>query len=155
MHAPAVAFPVYTGGPIASLTGMSEIAEFVKHGAARVTPVTLEETVRKVPMWKAGFTQMETPEFPHLAAQLDFLANVVEDFHGGTLKDLPYTALAAAVFALKYAADEFDLIPDHNQGVGRSDDSSVARAALIMYERAFARCASAMGRDWNIITTKA
>ncbi|MCP5520498.1 MAG: hypothetical protein H7A46_02975 [Verrucomicrobiales bacterium] len=134
---------------------MSEIAEFVKHGAARVTPATLEETVRKVPMWKAGFTQIEADQFPHIGAQLDFLANVVEDFHGGALKDLPYTALAAAVFALKYAADEFDLIPDRTQGVGRADDSSVVRAALIMHERAFARCASNMGHDWNAITTKA
>lgn len=134
---------------------MSEIAEFVRHGAARVTAVTLEETVRKVPMWKARFTQIERDHFPHLGAQLDFLANLVEDFHGGALKELPYTALAAAVFALKYAADEFDLIPDHNQVVGRADDSSVVRAALIMHERAFSRCAGDMGNDWNAITTKA
>lgn len=134
---------------------MSEIAEFVKHGTARVTPTTLEETVRKAPMWKAGFTQLETAQLPHLATQLDFLADVVEDFHGGALRDLPYTALAAAVFALKYAADEFDLIPDHNHSLGRSDDSSVVRAVLILHERAFARAAAAMGHDWNAITTKA
>jgi uncharacterized membrane protein YkvA (DUF1232 family) len=134
---------------------MSDIADFVKHGAARVTPATLEETVRKVPMWKAGFTQIEADQFPHLGAQLNFLANLVEDFHGGALKELPYTALAAAVFALKYAADEFDLIPDHTHGVGRADDSSVIRAALIMHERAFATCARETGHDWNSITTKA
>jgi uncharacterized membrane protein YkvA (DUF1232 family) len=133
---------------------MSEIAEFVKHGAARVTPAMLEETVRKLPLWKAGFTQIEAPNLPHLSRQLEFLADVVEDVYGGANKHLPYHALAAAVFALKYAADEFDLIPDNLEG-GRADDSSVVRAALILHEKAFAKCAESMGRDWNAITTLA
>lgn len=150
---PVTRFPIYRAGAVATLTRMSEIAEFVKHGAAKVTPALLEETVRKLPLWKAGFTQINAPELPHLGRQLEFLADVVEDVHGGTYADLPYHALAAAVFALKYAADEFDLIPDAVEGVGRTDDSSVVRAALIIHEKAFSEAATTMQRDWASITT--
>lgn len=137
------------------LARMSEIAEFVKHGAGQVTPATLEETIRKLPLWKAGFTQIEAPEFPHLSAQLELLVDAVEDVYEGAYKHLSYHALAAAVFALKYAADEFDLIPDSNTRLGRADDSSVVRAVLILFEKGFAAYATAQGRDWASITTKA
>lgn len=155
LTAPAAkgSFRVYRAGPVVTLSRMSEIAEFVKHGAAKVTPALLEETVRKLPLWKAGFTQIDAPELPHLRRQLEFLADVVEDVHGGANPNLPYHALAAAVFALQYAADEFDLIPDAVEGVGRADDSSVVRAALIMHEKAFSAAATTMGRDWASITT--
>ncbi|MCP5519734.1 MAG: hypothetical protein H7A45_21045 [Verrucomicrobiales bacterium] len=133
---------------------MSEIVEFVKHGAMRVTPATLEETVRKLPLWKAGFTQIDAPDFPHLNVQLELLVDAVEDVYGGAYRRLPYCALAAAVFALKYAAQEYDLIPDSNARIGRADDSSVVRAALILFERAFAEYAESQGRAWGNITTK-
>lgn len=133
---------------------MSEIVEFVKHGAMRVTPAILEETIRKLPLWKAGFTQIEAPDYPHLNEQLALLLEAVEDVYGGVYKRLPYAALGAAVFALKYTAEEYDLIPDSNSRLGRADDSSVVRAALILFERAFAEYAASRGREWSTITTK-
>lgn len=147
-------FPLPAQAALLACRPMSEIAEFVKHGAARVSLAVLEDTVRRLPMWKAAFSQIDAEAFPHLIHQLEFLADVVEDFHAGLLKELPYEALAAAVFALRYAAQENDLIPDH-LAMGRADDSSVVRAALILHEKAFRACAEKLNRNWAAITTKA
>ncbi|MHB1308319.1 MAG: hypothetical protein ACYDC1_12635 [Limisphaerales bacterium] len=134
---------------------MAEIAEYVNHNAALVTPEVVDKIVRKLPLWKAEFTQIQAPQFPHLITQLEFLANLVEDFAEGAYKDLPYCSFAAAVFALIYAHRKTDLIPDHRGELGRADDSSVVRAVLIQHEKVLARYAAAHGVNWNQITVKA
>jgi uncharacterized membrane protein YkvA (DUF1232 family) len=133
---------------------MSEIVAFVNRGSSLITPAVVERVVRKLPIWKAGFTQIQAPQYPHLVDQLEFLADAVEDCYEGAYKDLPYHALAAAVFALTYAHKQLDLIPDHLPERGHGDDSSVVRAALIQHERAFARYAEAQRREWVNISTK-
>ncbi len=134
---------------------MAEIAEFVRHGASLITPATVEDVLRKLPLWKAEFTQIQTPKLPHLVDQLEFLAEAVEDVAEGAYKDLPYSALSCAVFAVVYAHKKLDLIPDHKGELGRMDDSSVVRAVLIIHERAFAAYAESRGLDWPRITTQA
>ena len=133
---------------------MSEIANFVNHGSAQVTPALVEKVLRSLPMWKVEFAQINAPQFPHLVDQLEFLADVVEDVAEGAYNDLPYHALTSAVFALTYAHRKMDLIPDSIGMVGRSDDSSVARAVLILHERAFERYAETRDFDWEKITDK-
>ncbi len=133
---------------------MSEIANFVNHGSAQVTPALVEKVLRSLPMWKVEFAAINAPQFPHLVDQLEFLADAVEDVAEGAYKDLPYHALTAAVFALTYAHRKMDLIPDSLGMVGRSDDSSVARAVLILHERAFERYAETRDFDWDKITDK-
>jgi uncharacterized membrane protein YkvA (DUF1232 family) len=133
---------------------MSEIASYVVHGAAQVTPSTLEKVLRSLPMWKVEFAQINAPHFPHLVNQLEFLADLVEDVAEGVYKDLPYSALASAVFAITYAHKKTDLIPDLTPIMGHADDSSVARAVLILHEKALARYAEAMESDWETITSK-
>ena len=132
---------------------MSEIVEFVNHGAAAVTPAVVEKVLRVLPQWKLEFTQIHAPLFPHLVDQLEFLADAVEDTAEGACKDLPYFALAEAVFALIYAHKKGGIIPDSILNLGRADDSSVVRAVLIQNERAFAMYASAQGVDWARITS--
>src|SRR5882672_5937835 len=117
---------------------MSEIAKFVNNGAATITPGVAEKVLRQLPQWKVEFTQINAPKFPHLVDQLEFLANAVEDVAEGAYKDLPYFALAQAVFALTYAHKRIDVIPDFVLKDGRADDSSVVRAVLIQNEKAFA-----------------
>jgi uncharacterized membrane protein YkvA (DUF1232 family) len=92
--------------------------------------------------------------FPHLVDQLEFLADCVEDVAEGAYKDLPYSALAAAVFALTYAHKKTDIIPDHVGPLGHADDSSVARAALILHGNALAAYAESVGLDFDQITSK-
>jgi uncharacterized membrane protein YkvA (DUF1232 family) len=132
---------------------MSEFVQYVNHGASLVTPRVVETVVRQLPLWKVEFTQINAPKFPHLVDQLEFLADAVEDVAEGAYKELPYFALAEAVFALTYAHKKMDLIPDIIPNMGRADDSSVVRAVLIQNERAFAKYAEVMGTNWNKITS--
>ena len=133
---------------------MSEIVEFVHHGASLITPGVLEKVLRNLPLWKVEFTQINAPHYPHLVDQLEFLADAVEDAAENAYQDLPYFALAQAVFALTYAHRRVDIIPDFLADIGRADDSSVVRAVLIQNERAFARYAAAQGLNWAAITSQ-
>jgi uncharacterized membrane protein YkvA (DUF1232 family) len=133
---------------------MSEIAQFVRHGAAQVTPQVLAGVHKKLPFLKIEFAQINAPKYPHLVDQLEFLADVVEDFAEGQVDDLPYMTLAAAVFALTYAHRQFDLIPDSTPELGHADDSSVVRAVLIENERALEKYAAKRGLDWAKVTVK-
>lgn len=133
---------------------MSDIVDFVHHGASLVTPAVMENVLRQLPMWKVEFTQISAPKYPHLVDQLEFLANAVEDFAEGAYKDIPYVAIAEAVFALTYAHKRVDIIPDSVPNLGRADDSSIVRAVLIQYQKWLSRYAESLGFDWSKITSK-
>jgi uncharacterized membrane protein YkvA (DUF1232 family) len=133
---------------------MPEIAKFVNNGAASITPSVAEKVLRQLPQWKLEFTQIHAPLFPHLVDQLEFLANAVEDAVEGAYKELPYMAVAQAVFALIYAHKKGGVIPDSVLSLGYADDSSVVRAVLIQNERAFAIYAGTQGTDWQRITSQ-
>src|SRR5690349_2369843 len=132
---------------------MPEIVEFVNRGANTITPSIVEKLLRHLPQWKLEFTQIYEPLFPHLVDQLEFLADAVEDTAEGVYKDLPYFAVAEAVFALIYSHKKLGIIPDSVLNLGRADDSSIVRAVLIQNEKAFAIFAAAQGLDWNKITS--
>ena len=134
---------------------MSEFAAFVNHGASLITPRIVDQVVRHLPIWKVEFTQINAPKFPHLVDQLEFLADAVEDSAEGAYKDMPYGAFAQAVFALMYAHKKTDVIPDLLLNLGRADDSSVVRTALIQNEKAFAKYAESQGVTWARITSRA
>ncbi|MGH8025068.1 MAG: hypothetical protein ACRED1_15875, partial [Limisphaerales bacterium] len=104
--------------------------------------------------WKLEFTQIEAPKFPHLVDQLEFLADAVEDAVEGAYKELPYAAVAQAVFALLYTHKKTSILPDSLLELGRADDSSVVRAVLIQNEKAFAIYAGKLGFDWKKITSQ-
>jgi uncharacterized membrane protein YkvA (DUF1232 family) len=133
---------------------MAEFVDYVNHGAARITPRIVEQVLRHLPLWKVEFTQINAPRFPHLVDQLEFLANAVEDSAEGAYKDLPYYALAQAVFALTYAHRKVDIVPDVVLDVGRADDSSIVRAVLLQNEKAFAKYAESQSVNWTKITSR-
>jgi uncharacterized membrane protein YkvA (DUF1232 family) len=133
---------------------MAEIVEFVNRGAAAITPAVVDKVLRALPQWKLEFTQIYEPLFPHLGNQLDFLANAVEDFAEGAYKELPFFAIAQAVFALVYAHKKVGIIPDAVLNLGRADDSSVVRAVLIQNEKAFAIYAASQDVDWAKVTSQ-
>jgi uncharacterized membrane protein YkvA (DUF1232 family) len=133
---------------------MSEIVKFVNNGATSITPAIAEKVLRQLPQWKLEFTQIHAPLFPHLVDQLEFLADAVEDAVEGAYKELPYCAIAQAVFALVYSHKKLGIIPDSILNLGYADDSSVVRAALIQNEKAFAIYAGTQGRDWQRITSQ-
>jgi uncharacterized membrane protein YkvA (DUF1232 family) len=131
-----------------------EIVKFVNNGATSITPAIAEKVLRLVPEWKLEFTQISAPQFPHLVDQLEFLADAIEDSLEGAYKDLPYVAVAQAVFALIYAHKKIGIIPDSVLDLGRADDSSVVRAVLIQNEKAFAVYAGRRGIEWAKITSE-
>ena len=134
---------------------MAEIAEFVKRGAASVSPAVVDKVVRQMAHWKLEFSQINAPKFPHLVNQLEFLANAVEDAADGTYKELPFYATAQATFALIYCHKKFGIIPDSVLELGKADDSAVVRAALIQNEKAFEIYAALQGEDWSQVTSQA
>jgi uncharacterized membrane protein YkvA (DUF1232 family) len=134
---------------------MPEIVNFVNGGAMTITPALAEKVLRLLPQWKLEFTQINAPRFPHLVNQLEFLADAVEDAMEGAYKELPFVAVAQAVFALIYAHKKMGVIPDSILELGRADDSSVVRAVLIQNEKAFAIYAGKQGVDWRQITSQA
>ena len=133
---------------------MSEIAKFVNHGSAGITPAMAGKILHHLPQWKLEFTQIHAPKFPHLVDQLEFLADAVEDVVEGAYKDLPYAAVAQALFALIYAHKKVGIIPEGVLELGGADNSSVVRAVLIQNEKAFAIYAQTQGISWQKITSQ-
>ena len=133
---------------------MSEIVDYVNHGASLITPAIVEKLLRHLPLWKVEFTQINAPKYPHLVDQLEFLADAVEDSAEGVYKDLPYFAQAQAVFALTYAHRQISLIPESIPEFTGADDSSVVRAVLIQNEKAFGNYAASQGVNWSSITSR-
>jgi uncharacterized membrane protein YkvA (DUF1232 family) len=131
---------------------MAEIAAFAQRGASRVTPKIMHNLLHRLPLLKAEFTQIHAPKFPHLVEQLEFLADVVEDFAEGAYKDIPYAAAAAAAFAIIYTHRLLDIIPDFIAKVSFEDDSAVVRAVLIMFEKDFEKYAHAQHLNWKKVT---
>jgi len=134
---------------------MPEVANYVRHGAEQITPQIVEGIHKKLPMLKVEFAQINAPQYPHLVDQLEFLADLVEDFVDGADTQVPYVVAAAAAFALVYAHRQMDLIPDHNEEFGRSDDSAVVRAVLMENERSLSQYAQRHKVNWSRITVKA
>jgi len=133
---------------------MSDIAKFVNNGSASITPAMAEKILHHLPQWKLEFTQINAPKFPHLVDQLEFLADAVEDAVEGAYENLPYAAIAQALFALIYAHKKMGIIPESILELGRADDSSVVRAVLIQNEKAFAIYAETQGISWQKITSQ-
>lgn len=133
---------------------MAEIANFVNRNAQQITPNMIGRMMRDLPLWKAEFTQINAPKYPHLVDQLEFLADAVEDCFEGAYRDLPYFAMAEAAFALMYVHKQVGIIPNFISSNGHTDDSSIVRAVLIQNKIHFQLYAAHQGRDWNLITSQ-
>lgn len=131
---------------------MGEIVKFVHNGASRITPNILKKIHKKLPMLKLEFANIEDTRHPHLTEQLEFLANVVEDFAVSLADDLPYVTAASAAFALVYAHRQLDLIPDTIPEFGHADDSAVVRAVLMEHEKVLSEYAATQKKPWSSIT---
>ncbi len=133
---------------------MPEVAKFVSHGGSLISPAITDKMLRNLPFWKVEFAQLTAPQYPHLAAQLEFLADVVEDFVDGADKDVPYYAVAQAAFALMYVHKKIGIILGTVPDLGRADNSSVVRAVLIQNEKALSEYARRHDVSWGSVTSK-
>jgi uncharacterized membrane protein YkvA (DUF1232 family) len=112
-----------------------DLEQFILDGARQITPVRLGRLVRQLPGVRLVATQVT--EFPHLADQVEFLSQLVEDFYSGLSPDVPYTAVAEAAFALSYLRKGIDIIPDSISGVGYADDAAIVNVVFETYKQAF------------------
>ncbi len=133
---------------------MGEVVKFVHNGAGKITPRILKGIYKKLPMLKLEFANIDDTQYPHLIEQLEFLANLIEDFSEGLIDELPYVTAANAAFALVYAHRQFDLIPDSVPEFGHADDSAVVRTVLIEHEKVLAEYAEKMGKAWSAISVE-
>lgn len=63
------------------------------------------------------------------------MISIVRDYWRGHYRRIPRWALSAIVFALLYALDPLDIIPDLVPGIGYVDDVAVISMCLVMVER--------------------
>ena len=109
---------------------MADIVKFVHRGASMITPKILKGVHKRLPFLKLKFTEFDDPAFPHLSDQLEFLADVVEDFAEGVEEELPYSTVMDVTFALIYADRQAELMPEPAPEIGFADDSAVVRFVL-------------------------
>src|SRR5208283_449262 len=133
---------------------MPEVAKFVQRGSAMITPKVLKGVHKRLPFLKLKFTEYENPAFPHLSEQLEFLADVVEDFAEGVEEELPYSTVVATTFALIYADRQMEMLPDAFPGPSFADDSAVVRAVLIEHEKVLAAYAARHQMNWGVVSIK-
>jgi uncharacterized membrane protein YkvA (DUF1232 family) len=112
-----------------------DVEKFILEGARRITPVRLERMIRLLPEIRLMATQVT--EFPQLPDQVEFLAQLIEDFYSGLSPDIPYTAIAEAAFALSYLRKGIDIIPDSISGVGYADDAAIINVVFETYKQPF------------------
>ncbi len=134
---------------------MPETANYVRRQAVRITPAVLDTLLPKLPLLKMEFTQITAPGFPHLFEQLEFLADMVEDFAEGADREIPFTTLAEAVFALLFVHKHWDLIPGQKESPAahHADDSSVVRSVLVTHQEALAAYAARHDVVWAGVTS--
>lgn len=112
-----------------------DLHQFILDGARRVTPRYVGKLVRQLPGIRLVATQVA--EFPNLADQVEFLAELIEDFHSGLNEDVPYTAIAEAAFALSYLRKGGDIIPDRIPDIGYAADAAIITTVFETYKEAF------------------
>ena len=112
-----------------------DLQEFIADGARRITPAHLDKLVRWLPEIRLAVTQVT--EFPNLPDQVEFLAEIVEDFHAGLNRSIPFTAIAESAFALFYLRKGVDILPDAIPRTGYADDAAIITAVFENYKRPF------------------
>jgi uncharacterized membrane protein YkvA (DUF1232 family) len=112
-----------------------EMQNFITDGARRITPAHLDKLVRLLPNIRLAITQVS--EFPDLPDQVEFLAEIIEDFHSGLNRSIPFTAIAESAFALFYLRKVTDIIPDSIPRTGFVDDAAIISAVFENYKQPF------------------
>jgi uncharacterized membrane protein YkvA (DUF1232 family) len=117
--------------------GVESISEYVEWRAARLTPEQLAELRTDLPLLKDRFVAIVVPQFPHLQQQLKLLADFFEDTADGVFPGGSDASRMETAFALRYAAQEIDIIPDFVPEIGYADDSLIVRTVLSRHQDIF------------------
>lgn len=107
--------------------------ELVKDGAEKVTEKDIEKVVAKSEEIEQKF-KARGP-LKRFIEDYRVLKELIKDYRGGRYRQALYGTIAAAVFALLYVLNPFDLLPDVLPFIGVVDDASVITACLMLIER--------------------
>jgi uncharacterized membrane protein YkvA (DUF1232 family) len=107
--------------------------EYVREGAEKVTEKDIEKVVTKSEDIEEKF-RARGP-LKRFIEDYRVLKELIRDYRGGRYRQALYGTIAAAVFALLYVFNPFDLLPDVLPFVGVVDDASVITACLMLIER--------------------
>jgi uncharacterized membrane protein YkvA (DUF1232 family) len=108
----------------------TDMQEFVARGGAKVTLGDLKKLIASLPQIREEAASIDGEEYPGLAEQIEFLGEVLADFHAGNFDALTFGAAAEIAFALQYLQKDIDLIPDFVPEIGLVDDATVVRIVL-------------------------
>ena len=112
-----------------------DLEKFILEGARRITSTSLGRLIRQLPEIRLVATHVT--EFAQLPDQVEFLAQLIEDFYSGLSPDIPYTAIAESAFALSYLRKGIDIIPDSISGIGYADDAAIINVVFGTYKQPF------------------
>ena len=107
--------------------------EFVKDGAEKITEKDIEKVVDKSEDIKQKFASRGP--LKRFIEDAKLLLAFIKDYRSSKYRQVPYGIIAAAVFALLYVFNPFDLVPDVLPFVGAVDDATVIGACLLMMEQ--------------------
>jgi uncharacterized membrane protein YkvA (DUF1232 family) len=128
--------------------GVESIPEYVEWRAAQLTIEHLAELRTELPRLKIRFTAFVVPQFPHLQQQLKLLVDFFEDTADGVFPAGSEACRKETAFALRYAAQEIDIIPDFVPEIGYADDSLIVRTVLSRHQDIFRDCCQFRKRCW-------
>lgn len=107
--------------------------EFVKEGAQDISEKDIEKVTEKSEEIKQNFKNRGA--LSRFTEDARLLIAAIKDYRSGAYRKMPYAVIAAAVFALLYVFNPFDLMPDVLPVIGQLDDVAVMTACLMLVER--------------------
>jgi uncharacterized membrane protein YkvA (DUF1232 family) len=128
--------------------GVDSIVEYIEQRAARLTPEVLEELRDTLTQLNQQFAFMVTPEFPYLQRQSKLLGTFFADCTDGVFQTAPTATRKEAAFALRYADQKIDIIPDGVAEIGYADDSLIVCTVLNRHHEVFSEYCHFRNISW-------
>ena len=117
---------------------IESISDYVQWRAAMLTSQQLDVLLRtELPFLNLRFSAIVAPQFPHLRQQLRLLADFFEDAADGVFQAGSEASRKETAFALRYTAEEADIIPAFVPDIGYADDSVIVRTVLDRHQFPF------------------
>ena len=107
--------------------------EYVKEGAENITPEDIKTAAERSEEINRQFSARGP--LKRFIEDGKMLTALIKDWRTGNYRKAMYGTIAAAVFALLYVLNPFDLMPDVLPIIGAVDDAAVIGACLMLIER--------------------
>ena len=103
------------------------LAYLVSRGPGELSKDEVEESYERERAWEAG-RGSTAPE--KLLEDVQLLARMVRDYLRGNYREIPWAAISSGAFAILYAVNPFDLMPDFIPGMGYLDDLAIVALVI-------------------------